>query len=140
MLLVSQISEMLRAIKCDRKVSDRRRAPRVGLRARVDMVTSPEAPAAASVWIRNISLSGVGLLHTRKLAEGSMILLRFHTIERKMLSVPCEVIHCYGIPNQFFRIGAKFLGEPFGVIRGHPIKIESRVPGPAEPQIVVSAN
>jgi hypothetical protein len=114
LIYAGQVSEMLRAIRCDRKVSDRRRAPRIGLRAKVDMITSPQQPETAQVWVRNISLSGVGLLHSRKLGIGDTIVLRFPTADRKLLSVPCEVIHCQSIPNQFYRIGAKFLGEPFG--------------------------
>jgi hypothetical protein len=140
LIYAGQVSEMLRAIRCDRKVSDRRRAPRVGLRAKVEMVTSPERPATAQVWIRNISLSGVGLLHSRKLAVGETIVLRFPTADKKMLSVPCEVIHCQSIPNQFFRIGARFFGEPFGtsgVAKPEPVAAAA-APLP-EPAIVVPA-
>lgn len=97
--LVKQISGMLQSIKTDRKVSDRRRAPRVGFRARIEMITSPAAPASASVWIRNISLGGVGLLHNRKLAVGETIVLCFPNGLEKPLSVPCEIAHCGAIPN-----------------------------------------
>ena len=142
LIYAGQVSEMLRAIRCDRKVSDRRRAPRVGLRAKVDMVTSPERPETAQVWIRNISLSGVGLLHCRKLAVGDTIVIRFPTADRKLLSVGCEVIHCQSIPNQFFRIGARFFGEPFGptgLAKPEPL---AAAPAPAaipEPSIVIPA-
>jgi hypothetical protein len=137
LIYAGQVSEMLRAIRCDRKVSDRRRTPRVGLRAKVDMVTSPEHPATAQVWIRNISLSGVGLLHCRKLPVGSMIVLRFPTADRKMLSVPCEVVHCQSIPNQFFRVGVRFLTEPFGangLSKPEPLAVAT----PAEQSIVAA--
>ncbi len=144
LIYAGQVSEMLRAIRCDRKVSDRRRAPRVGLRGKVDIVTSPEQPATGQVWIRNISLSGVGLLHSRKLAIGDTIVLRFPTADRKFLSVPCEVIHCQSIPNQFFRVGVRFFGEPFGptgLAKPEPI---AAAPGAAsgliaEPAIVTPA-
>ena len=144
LIYAGQVSEMLRAIRCDRKVSDRRRTPRVGLRAKVEMVTSPEHPATAQVWIRNISLSGVGLLHNRKVAVGDTIVLRFPTAERKLLSVPCEVIHCQSIPNQFFRIGARFLGEPFGgrtgISKPEPVVAAPITPAAiAEPSIIVPA-
>ena len=141
LIYAGQVSEMLRAIRCDRKVSDRRRAPRVGLRAKVDMVTSPEHPATAQVWIRNISLSGVGLLHNRKLAAGDTIVLRFPTADRTLLSVPCEVIHCQSIPNQFFRIGARFFGEPFSgstIAKPEPIVAAPPAPLLAESAIVAS--
>jgi hypothetical protein len=137
LIYAGQVSEMLRAIRCDRKVSDRRRAPRVGLRAKVDMVTSPERPETAQVWIRNISLSGVGLLHCRKLAVGDTIVLRFPTADRKLLSIACEVIHCQPIPNQFFRIGARFFGEPFS--GSHPPKVEPVVATSAAPVIPLPA-
>src|SRR5689334_4746549 len=142
LIYAGQVSEMLRAIRCDRKVSDRRRAPRVGLRAKVDMVTSPERPATAQVWIRNISLSGVGLLHSRKLAVGDTIVLRFPTADRKLVSVPCEVIHCQSIPNQFYRVGARFLGEPFGpngMTKAEPvIAAPASAPAAAEQPIAVA--
>jgi hypothetical protein len=137
LIYAGQVAEMLRAIRCDRKVSDRRRAPRIGLRAKVDMVTSPQQPATAQVWVRNISLSGVGLLHSQKLSVGDTIVLRFPTADRKLLSVPCEVIHCQSIPNQFYRIGAKFLGEPFGA-NGHAKPEPVAAAPPAEQPIVTA--
>jgi hypothetical protein len=107
----------------------------VGLRAKVDLLASPADASPASVWLRIISFSGVGLLHCRQLIVGETVVLRFPTADRRGLLISCEVVHCQSIPNQFYRIGAKFLGEPFG--GGHPKVEPSSIPTRTSAQAVL---
>ncbi|HTL28606.1 MAG TPA: PilZ domain-containing protein [Tepidisphaeraceae bacterium] len=113
-LLAVQISEMLRAVRSDRKSTELRRAPRIPLRAKVDLAASPHARTPGYVWIRNISFTGVSVLHTKKLARGDTLILQFQDVDQQVVPVACEVVHCHVLSSQFFLIGAKFIGEPFG--------------------------
>lgn len=112
MLLAGDVAEILTALRADRPLSDHRRAPRVGLRARVSIVVRG-ASKPEEVWMRNISAGGVGLLHSRRLVIGDAFLLRLPTRGQQYVSIQCEAVHCHPMATSLFRLGARFISEPF---------------------------
>src|SRR3954463_1717290 len=93
-----------------RAQSDRRRYPRVGVRARLTIIPlndqrQPSAPC--NVGIRDVSAGGFGLLVTTQLQQGQLFIARLDRRDQAPLSILCEVVCRYS--ND--RIGARILRE-----------------------------
>ncbi|MGH7213632.1 MAG: PilZ domain-containing protein [Tepidisphaeraceae bacterium] len=109
--------QILAALKCDRALGESRRAPRVGLRARAAIQRWDELgrrEPAVVVWVRNISASGVGLLHDKPLTPAENITLRLPSDDGgACLSIDCQIVHCHPMGGGHYRVGAKFVSEPY---------------------------
>lgn len=130
-LQAGNLAEILDSLRSDRNIGDRRRAPRVGLRARVAMSVEDEAGRESifGVWIRNISATGVGLLHDRPMNAGESFRIWIPTQDGVFLRLPCQAVHSQPAGNNFHRIGAKFTGEP---THARASSEGAPVPSPAE--------
>src|SRR5688572_13837459 len=104
-VVAAALAEILGSLKCDRHPGDHRRAPRVGLRARVRIRTGAGG-RETDVWLRNISAGGVGLLHDRRLDAKQAFTLYLPTRGPDAIAVACEVVHCQPMSAHFCRVGA----------------------------------
>lgn len=104
--------QIVEALKSDSATArDKRTAPRVGLRAQVMVVPAPGRRAAPRpVRCRNLSASGIGLLHKQDMPAGTEFVVR---LEAKGLSaaahVLCTVVHADKISPDLFSIGARIV-------------------------------
>lgn len=90
--------EILRSLKSDsRPGTERRQAPRVGLRAKVTLITlSPtgqQGPPQA-VWVRDLSEGGIGLVVTRAMARGDYFIIKFKEDSLSKVCLLCQVMQC----------------------------------------------
>lgn len=93
-----------------RAQSDRRRYPRVGMRARMNIIplTDQRQPEAlCSVCVRDLSAGGFGFLVTRPLEVGQLFIVRLDRVDEGPLSILCEVVCRYS--ND--RVGTRILRE-----------------------------
>src|SRR5829696_1591833 len=93
-----------------RTLSDRRRYPRVGVRARMNIVPlndRRQPTTAFSVSVRDVSAGGFGLLVAHQLEAGQLFIARLDRRGEGTLSILCEVVCRYS--ND--RIGARILRE-----------------------------
>jgi hypothetical protein len=110
MLLTAEMyQQIIKALKSDpRAVQDRRRFPRVGMRAKISIVplNSQRQPMPPEdVWVRDVSAGGFGLLARTKLQTGQLFIIRLERRDDEPLSLLCEVAKRY--PNDY--VGSKIL-------------------------------
>lgn len=110
MLLNAQMYEQIvRSLRSDvRTIQDRRRHPRVGLRARVNIVPldkdrQPREPAC--VWVRDVSAGGFGLVVREPLELGQLLIVRLDRRDNDPLSLLCDIVQNYSTD----RVGSRIL-------------------------------
>jgi hypothetical protein len=90
---------------------DKRTAPRVGLRAQVKVLPplGVRAPAE-NLRCRNLSASGIGLMHNREMRSGSEFVVSLPaTGLAAPVHIACIVVHCRKLAPDQFTIGARIL-------------------------------
>ena len=87
---------------------EKRSSPRVGLRMRLDIAKLVDgiAQASVSVRIRDISVEGIGLIHTEALPVGSHFVAQLPRGKNEVLSVNYRVVQCRSLATGLFQIGA----------------------------------
>jgi hypothetical protein len=86
-----------------------RREPRVGVRARAFILPSLAATAPIPARVRDVSVSGMGLLLPRELAADRLFLLLLPRAGgHPPLRLACTVAHCQSIAEDLFAVGARF--------------------------------
>jgi hypothetical protein len=86
-----------------------RREPRVGVRARAFILPTLSAMAPVPVRVRDVSVSGMGLLAPRELAADRLFLLLLPRAGgHPPLRLACTVAHCQSIAEDLFAVGARF--------------------------------
>ena len=118
----NQIVESLRSDSLGKRSYEKRTAPRVGVRTRLEIVPLPGLPPGAivparltssmgtgpvSVWVRDISADGIGILHATHMDSGTRFVAHFLRGQREPLSVVYTVTNCKTISKTLFTIGAK---------------------------------
>ena len=105
-----QIVAALRSDKARKRPSDHRQAPRVGLRMQALIIpcTPTNQPQTHMLRIRDISVSGIGLVHTEAMLAGSYFLAGFQRANGETLLVLYRVVRCNAIGHRQFSIGATF--------------------------------
>jgi hypothetical protein len=86
-----------------------RREPRVGVRAKAHILPSLSATTPIPVRVRDMSVSGIGLLLPRELAPDRLFLLLLPKVGgHPPLRLACTVAHCQAIGDDLFAVGARF--------------------------------
>lgn len=107
-LSASQFLRIIDTLKSDPQLG-RRRNPRVGLRAKVNMVPCVEKGPVQrfEVWVRDLSVEGVGFVHCDELDAGSFVVLHFPAKDDTGISVLCQVMRSHRIGPKSVDIGAR---------------------------------
>ena len=105
--MFEQIATLMRSDH--RPISDRRRYPRVGVRARIHVVPlneRREPQMAREAWVRDVSGGGFGLMDANQLTQGQLFIARLDGHgTNPPLSMLCEVVNRYS--ND--RVGTRIL-------------------------------
>jgi hypothetical protein len=108
--LLQQIMKALRPDLSDRRERDPRTAPRVGIRSTVTIVpqhhTDPRAPGL-KVWVRDVSVSGIGVLLSTQLLPGSSFTASFPRKSGPPIVAIYTVQYCKCISKDLYSIGGK---------------------------------
>jgi hypothetical protein len=113
-LSAEQFEKILSALRSDAPLAsakDKRRRPRVGLRATVSIVeTSPRGQGVrAQATLRDISREGLGLQRASGMKVGSRFLVQFSTSDGQPQSILCTVRHSESVADATWHIGATFI-------------------------------
>ena len=112
---MTSVLEILEQLRCDRAPNDRRRHPRVGLRARVTLELIDRHQRRAGrrqAWLRDVSEGGAGLLVGEELRAGQSIMLHVPLTADCTMPVRCRVVHCVKT-GRFWRAGVEFTHKPW---------------------------
>jgi hypothetical protein len=93
---------------------EKRRNPRVGLRAAVTIVERAEGAKSLRTTsvLRDVSREGLGIQHCREIRVGERFLVQFPTIAGTLQSYLCTVRRCQPVTKdslEAFHIGATFV-------------------------------
>jgi hypothetical protein len=107
--LFNQIVKALRSD--DRGERDKRSAPRVGLRAQVEILLKPGTRTPpVLMWCRNLSANGIGLMHTKDVPVGSEFVARLPAgANVAPAHVSCVIVHCKKASLELYTIGARII-------------------------------
>ena len=108
---LAEIVTCLRRDSRDRMNHERRVLPRFRVWAPVEVVPLPEAGKTVTVWLRDLSRGGMGVMHTRAMALGEQFLIRLPLIDGDPMPLLCEVVYCQGATGDMFSIGCRFVAR-----------------------------
>jgi hypothetical protein len=94
----------LRSDPRSNKSTEKREAPRVGLRSKITVV--PDGGKSVSTWCRDLSINGIGLVHGRPMKLGSQFVAMLPTRGKDPMPVVYTVVNCRAISDSLFSIGA----------------------------------
>jgi hypothetical protein len=107
-LTSSQFLRIIETLKSD-PLQGRRTTPRVGLRFKATMVPCVESAEVPrhEVWVKDLSVQGIGLVHTEELPLGSLIIVQFAADHDSGISVLYKVTRSHRVGVKSVEIGAK---------------------------------
>jgi hypothetical protein len=107
-LTSSQFLRIIETLRSD-PLEGRRRTPRVGLRCKAIMVPCVEdGPVQChEVWVRDLSVEGIGFIHHDTLPLHSFVIFQFTAKDDAGLSVLCQIVRSVRVAPKSVEIGAK---------------------------------
>jgi hypothetical protein len=129
-LTAEMYEDIVRSLRSDvLKGTERRRHPRVGMRVRITIIildAAGQPGKAESVWVRDLSDGGIGLVATRPMKRGVLFIVQFIRSDHQVLSLLCQVVQSHNVD---LIIGARIIRAltPFETdeIAGHrPLVID----------------
>ena len=108
-LQADQYERIVTQLRSEHK-RERRGAPRVGLRAKIDLIPCCTGAAARlhTVWLRDLSASGIGFIFHEALAVGTYVVIALPRAAQATLDMLFYVARCSPLSNGQFSIGARF--------------------------------
>lgn len=106
-----QIIRSLRSEPNNRRKTELRSAPRVGMRERLLVIFHPEDQGSRAVetWVRDMSASGIGIIHSQAVPHGARFIVQFPARSGKRLSVLYSVAHCEQLASNLYSVGARLV-------------------------------
>ena len=106
-LTAEQFNGIISSLRSD-ALAGRRGAPRVGLRLQVTVIPCAETDVVEqTVWLRDLSVSGMGFVHSQPFAEGTHLVARFHQAGGESIAVLVEVTRCRQLAETSYEIGTR---------------------------------
>ena len=106
-LTSEQFHDIISSLKSD-ALAGRRAAPRVGLRLQVTLIPCTETNVEEqTVWLRDLSVSGMGFIHNRPLQVGGFLVMRFPRDAGEAIALLVEVTRCRQVGPMSFEIGTR---------------------------------
>jgi len=132
---------ILKSLKTEQPVADKRRSTRIGIRARVTMIPIVKGALASPihVWCRDIAMTGIAVLVANPLKVGQQFVLQLTREDEGPMRLLCEVTRKEKVHDDLYMIGAKYLSpdaEKLPVTHVTPAasKPVPAVPAPTAPE------
>jgi hypothetical protein len=112
MLSAELFNQIVKALRSDdRSDRDKRTAPRVGLRAQVEILLKPGTRTPpVLMWCRNVSANGIGLMYSKDVSTGSEFVARLPAgTNAAPVHVSCVIVHCKKAGPELYTIGARII-------------------------------
>jgi hypothetical protein len=102
-----QITERLRSDVPSRGSIEKRNAPRVGMRTKLQIFANGDERYPLNAWLRDLSATGMGLVLSHALPRACEFLVKFPLNGQESLAVYYSVRHCKELGKNLYFIGAK---------------------------------
>ncbi|MDP9173474.1 MAG: hypothetical protein M3O30_06365 [Planctomycetota bacterium] len=108
--LFNEIVASLRSDGPDSRAQEKRTQGRVGLRCTMDLVPfpTPEGTRPTTVWLRDISINGIGFVSSARVSDRSELIARLPRPNQTPLSILYKVRYCRRLSSDLFSVGASF--------------------------------
>lgn len=109
-LSAEQFKEIIESLRSDSPANgsfEKRASPRVGLRTKLTIYPSGDTQKGFAVWVRDLSATGIGIVHSEPLQSGMEFLVRFPLRATEHLSAYYTVMHCRMISRNLWFTGAR---------------------------------
>jgi hypothetical protein len=104
----TMLSELIKALRSSSSsVGEKRKNPRVGLRARAIVTVPPRGDQLKHVWVRDVSAGGLNMVAEFEVKAGINIDLILGEGQNRTV-VPCTVRHCRRLTSGIYSLGARF--------------------------------
>ena len=117
-LTASLFQQILTSLRSDtgRRFNEQRMGPRVGVRGKIKVQrgtaeASPNQPPL-EVWVRDVSISGIGLLSSEAMTAGTHFRAQFPKVDDLPLTLLYTVVHCKSVSKGLFVVGARLADVP----------------------------
>ena len=108
--VLSDVAVALGASVRAQEKSNKRRANRIGLKARVTISPYiygvPQRPV--TVDVRDLSARGISITRTEPMQPGQQFIVRLPRTGEKPTDILCTVAHCSAVQTNVYKIGAEF--------------------------------
>jgi hypothetical protein len=115
--------QILTSLRSDtgRRFNEQRMGPRVGVRGKIKILRGAAAAAAPAaepaqppfeVWVRDVSISGIGLLSSEAMTAGTHFRAHFPKVDDLPLTLVYTVVHCKSVSKGLYVIGARLADIP----------------------------
>ena len=113
-LTAAVFKQILSSLKSDtgRRFNEQRNSPRVGVRGKISILPLTVNQEPLEVWVRDVSVTGIGLLCPVAFPAGTRILARFPKIDDAPLTITYIVAHCKSVSRGLYVIGARLAEMP----------------------------
>jgi hypothetical protein len=118
-LSAEMFDEIVRCLRSDGSTSEheQRKSPRVGLRAQADVLLKPGTRTPpVRMRVRDLSVGGIGLLHTRAVPPGTEFVVLLPTARRSngydcdaVVHLSCIAAHCREIAPDTYTVGGRII-------------------------------
>ena len=114
-LTAEMLNDIVSNLKSDTsgtRGADKRAQGRVGLRGMLDVTPCTfhkEANKPISVWVRDISVNGIGLMSPQRFEEGLEFIASFVREGRPPRCIRYKVRHCRRLTGDLLSVGASFV-------------------------------
>lgn len=112
LLTADRFEQIVATLKSDvARFSDKRLAPRVGLRMQLEIMTGAEGKAGRRhvVWLRNLSSEGMGFVNNQPIPPGTPVIACLARGRCQVLRIAYQVVHCTRLVDGQYMVGAKLL-------------------------------
>jgi hypothetical protein len=114
-LTADAFNQIVHSLKSDegRRFNEKRSKPRVGVRGRVSIVllgNDSVGEKTLTVWVRDVSATGIGILLNEPLPHGSRFAACFHRNGDQPLTLTYIVAHAKTAVKGLYTIGAHLVG------------------------------
>jgi hypothetical protein len=114
-LTADAFNQIVNSLRSDegRRFNEKRAKPRVGVRGRVSIVLLSHdgtGEKTLTVWVRDVSATGIGILLNEPLAHGSRFAACFHRNADQPLTLTYVVAHAKTAVKGLYNIGAHLVG------------------------------
>ena len=114
-LTADAFNQIVQSLRSDagRRSNEKRAKPRVGVRGRVPIVTLTDDASqeeAFTVWVRDLSATGIGILHTKPLKPGCRFAACFARRDDQPLTLTYAVAYAKTAVKGLYTIGAHLVG------------------------------
>jgi hypothetical protein len=117
-LTANGLAEMIDSLRSNvGEPGERRKAPRIGLRMRAEIaLPGPGEDGEGrrlTVWVRDVSAGGIGILCEHAFARGDRFTLILGT-DGPRSRAECAVMNCRKVDSRLHGAGARFIDQPAG--------------------------